>query len=321
VDVLGENLFWWFGVVEDRNDPLQLGRVRVRIAGLHSPLKQPDPTTGQGIETNALMWAHPLLPVTEASVSGVGQAPVGLVQGSWVFGFARDGKTCQDLVVVGTFGGIPTEKANPNAGFNDPEGKWPKEEYIGEPDTNRLARNDSQKQHPVLDAKEKARKKGVKTADGQTWDEPASPYNAEYPLNKVKETEGGHIVEFDDTPQHERIHVYHKAGTFQEIHPDGTSVVRIVGKNYTIVASDNNIAIDGKCNITVNSDCSLQVNGNATIDVQKDVTQTVHGNVKQHVSGNVNETVDSNKNTTVQGNYDVSVSGNFKVTAKRIDLN
>ena len=27
---------WFFGVVEDRNDPLQLGRVRVRAMGYHS---------------------------------------------------------------------------------------------------------------------------------------------------------------------------------------------------------------------------------------------------------------------------------------------
>ena len=36
-DFMGKDGFSWFvGVVEDRNDPAQLGRVRVRVLGRHS---------------------------------------------------------------------------------------------------------------------------------------------------------------------------------------------------------------------------------------------------------------------------------------------
>ena len=35
---------WWQGVVEDRNDPLKLGRCRVRILGYHTDNKQDIPT-------------------------------------------------------------------------------------------------------------------------------------------------------------------------------------------------------------------------------------------------------------------------------------
>ena len=35
-----------------------------------------------------------------------------------------------------------------------------------------------------------------------------------YPKNHVYETESGHIKEFDDTEGAERIHEYHKSGTF-----------------------------------------------------------------------------------------------------------
>ena len=35
-EFMGTNGFvWWQGVVEDRQDPLQLGRCRVRILGWH----------------------------------------------------------------------------------------------------------------------------------------------------------------------------------------------------------------------------------------------------------------------------------------------
>ena len=35
---------WWQGVVEDRNDPAKIGRVRVRILGYHTADKSELPT-------------------------------------------------------------------------------------------------------------------------------------------------------------------------------------------------------------------------------------------------------------------------------------
>ena len=48
---------WWYGVVEDRNDPLFLGRLKVRCIGWHTD----DKTPGQGIPTEDLPWAQVLL--------------------------------------------------------------------------------------------------------------------------------------------------------------------------------------------------------------------------------------------------------------------
>ena len=64
---MGRNGFSWFvGVVEDRNDPKYLGRVRVRCLGLHTDDNIKLPTAD-------LPWAHPMNPITSATVSGVGQ--------------------------------------------------------------------------------------------------------------------------------------------------------------------------------------------------------------------------------------------------------
>ena len=42
---LGKNNFIWFnGVVEDRNDPQKLGRLRVRCVGIHTDNKDELPT-------------------------------------------------------------------------------------------------------------------------------------------------------------------------------------------------------------------------------------------------------------------------------------
>ncbi|SVA13747.1 uncharacterized protein METZ01_LOCUS66601 [marine metagenome] len=124
---------WWQGVVEDRVDPLKLGRCRVRILGYHTNNKE-------RIPTQDLPWAYPSQPITSAAMNGVGTTPMGPVEGTWVFGFFRDGPNAQEPVITGTFGGIPEAEPNPTLGFNDPKGKYPLTTHILEPDTNRLAR-------------------------------------------------------------------------------------------------------------------------------------------------------------------------------------
>ena len=64
------------------------------------------------------------------------------------------------------------------------------------------------------------------------FDQPQPPYRAIYPFNHVLQTESGHIVEYDDTPHGERIHEYHRSGTFREVHPDGTVVKQNMSDKY-----------------------------------------------------------------------------------------
>jgi len=89
------------GVVEDRMDPAQLGRVRVRVFGIHSDNKEEVPT-------EALPWATVMMPATMAAQSGVGSVPPGLVVNTWVVLFFRDGMSCQDPIILGT---LPTNSS------------------------------------------------------------------------------------------------------------------------------------------------------------------------------------------------------------------
>ena len=67
---IGRNGFTWFvGVVEDRNDPIELGRVRVRAFGWHTDDKG-------AIPTDSLPWAVMINSIDSASVSGVGKSPI-----------------------------------------------------------------------------------------------------------------------------------------------------------------------------------------------------------------------------------------------------
>jgi hypothetical protein len=97
----GHTLFT--GVCECRNDPAMLGRVQVRIFGLHSP----DRTE---IPTEALPWATVMLPTTMAGMSGIGATSPGIMEGSWVVGFFRDGPSCQDPIIIGTLLGNASPK-------------------------------------------------------------------------------------------------------------------------------------------------------------------------------------------------------------------
>ena len=100
-EFMGKDGFvWWQGVVEDRHDPLYLGRCRIRILGWHTEDKADMPT-------EALPWAYPVQPILSAAQTGVGISPTGPVEGTWVVGFYRDGEQAQEPVFFGTLGGIP----------------------------------------------------------------------------------------------------------------------------------------------------------------------------------------------------------------------
>ena len=324
-EFIGRKGFTWFvGVIEDRNDPVKLGRLRVRCFGWHTEDK------GQ-IPTDKLPWAMPMNSINSAQTNNIGTSPTGLVEGAWVIGFFLDGDRAQEPVIMGTLATIPSELANTQEGFYDPNGKYP--QVIDEPDVNRLSRNDSDKPHDVLASKEIGRTTSVSTATGETWSEPASAYNATYPYNHVRETESGHIKEFDDTSGNERIHEYHKSGTFYEVQPDGTKVTRVVGENYTIVAKGNDVNIKGNCNLTIDQNCTTYIKGNWDIQVDGNKTEVVKGNVVESYAqdqGSIHATVVTGSRTVnvsdnvteVVGGYSIlNVTKNYDVDALRIDLN
>ena len=291
---------WWMGVVEDIMDPLKLGRVKVRCFDWHTPNKG-------AIPTSDLPWAQVVMPANNASISGVGTSPNGLKQGSWVLGFFLDGEKAQRPMVLGAIPGIPSTKSNPGVGFNDPEkmedgtGRYPT--VIHEPDTNRLARNDANNTHGVIASKNGSRSFGIPTAlmdpAGKHWettyvyDEPPSAYAAVYPNNHVFATQSGHIKEYDDTTHNERIHQYHKSGTFYEIDKAGIKTERIVANNYTIIAHDDNVYIKGICNLTIDSHCHTYIKGNWKVQVNGNKYETIHGNNTITVHKNQSETVNN----------------------------
>lgn len=320
-DFAGKNGFvWWVGVVEKINDPLKLGRCRVRCAGWHTDNKSLLPT-------DSLPWAQSSLPPNARDTYPPRE-------GDMVFGFFFDGENAQQPVILGVLPGIPLVKANEQKGFNDARvsvelqnsprtpasktyntdgtgikitEKSAAESYpriLDEPTTSRLARNDENMSKTFIQERKDNVVKSVPTATS-TWTEPTTQYAAKYPYNNVTETESGHIMEFDDTVGKERIHLAHRNGSFQEWFPAGDKVEKITKDNYEIVMGNDRVYIMGKCFITVQGDAEVYVKQSATVKVDKNVKMTVGGNFQADIGGTCKMTS----------------GGNMTLKAPRIDLN
>ena len=304
---MGKDGFQWFvGVVEDRQDPKTLGRLRVRCLGHHTEDLNKLPTAD-------LPWAHVMNPITSATVSGVGQSPLGVVEGTWVVGFFSDGPSAQQPVIMGTLPGVPSTlpTKDSNIGFQDvTNANYPK---YKETDVNRLSVNEKDADgneinpHSSLTIRRADRDLavGVAQIDGifegvaqiptdldiTSWDEPTTPYDASYPRNHVYESEGGHIKEFDDTPGKERIHERHTSGTGFEIHPDGSKVTRVKKDNYEVITDDNYLHIQGISRHTIDEGLRIRVNAKGEIGNNYNIEVGNNSNVNVEVNGgNINLT-------------------------------
>ncbi len=321
---MGMDGFVWFtGVVEDRNDPSKLGRVKVRCLGLHTE-------SLVDIPTEDLPWAHIMQSTNNPSMQGLGNTPSFLVEGTWVVGFFLDAVEKQQPLIMGTLPGIPQAVADKTKGFNDPNGTYPSEKIthsnhaIEESDVNRLARNDTDKAHAVVDKKDSSENRTTEVATANsstTWNEPASAYAASYPKNHVLETESGHIKEYDDTSGQERIHEYHTKGTFYEIDKDGNKSTRIVGDNYEVIAGSDFVNIKGSANLTIDSNCNTYIKGNWNIQVDGTKTEVVTGAVSETYKSTKTENVTGAVQETFSATQTTNVSSNVTITGSRIDLN
>jgi len=95
---LGKDGFiWWIGEIENRKDPLKLGRCQVRIMGWHTENKALLPTQD-------LPWAQTLLPLNNSRTINPPNV------GDWVMGFFMDGENAQFPIMMGIIPGIKKEQ-------------------------------------------------------------------------------------------------------------------------------------------------------------------------------------------------------------------
>ena len=199
------------------------------------------------------------------------------------------------------------ESGSFTTGFRDPNNKYPLSEYIGEPDTNRLARGIID--GTVVAKKDATRARGIpKALDLGSWDQPEATFGAQYPFNKVFETESGHVQEFDDTPGYERINTYHRSGTFSEIDPMGTQVNYIVGDNFVIMEKNGCVHVSGELNITVDGNANIYSRTDANIHVEQNATIKVGNNADIGVATDLTLAVGGDMKVKVAGDYSIQAA-------------
>jgi len=297
-DFLGLNNFvWWFGVVEDRLDPLELGRCRVRCFGWHNE-------SPNQIPVDKLPWAHPIVPYGLKSV----QPPT---EGTMVFGFFADGEDGLYPIIMGTVPGIPDEIRENTAGFTDPlsaadkrnaamprkintgasqlgkdtkgiriadedPSRYPK--YLNEPTISRLARpvrgekdgkfdgvTNESIANTTIDIQRKMRVTGIPTAAASQWDEAYPSYAAKFPYNNVTETESGHAFELDDTFGFERVQLSHRTGSTLEFANTGATKIKSTSSRQDITMGDQRTYVNGDKYETIDGDYYLQIGGKLRI--------------------------------------------------------
>lgn len=188
------------------------------------------------ITTADMEWAHVMLPNTSGSLGGVGDTPM-LEIGSNVIGFFLDSREKQLPMILGSYPIIPD--------LNDDKHSL-----------SYLAR-------------------GKQTLDkSRIGPEPASPYKAEYPNNRVIHTRSGHAIELDDTPEHERIHIYHKSGTYIEINSEGRIVIKSVEDSLDIVGGVKTIYAEGNINVASQENVKIEAARGIVMSAPGGVTVT-----------------------------------------------
>jgi len=285
---VGGRFAWFTGVVEDIYDPMEMGRVRVRCFGYHS-------ANTDEIAVSDLPWATVMTPINSAAMSGIGHSATGVLQGSWVIGFFRDGVSAQDPIILGTIPSISSE-TDMKMGFADPDGKYPISALVGQPDMPRESRSSAYTEAPAYAIRKDLRQEKVETAvppkvesvapaesdsyyTRSTWsnldvDEVVNPV---YPMNHSYHSESGHTKEVDDTPGYSRLMDMHRSGTYTEINNSGDKTTTIVGDNYVVVLGADNICIKGTANLTIDGDLRYLVKGNYHLEVEGNKTEYIKG--------------------------------------------
>lgn len=294
------------GVVEDNKDPLKASRVRVRIFEIHSD-------NILDVPTDTLPWATVDAPTVFGGLhQGIGVSSV-IDNGTWVRIYLEDESTSAP-VVVSIIPGIHTVK-DEGVGFTDPTGVYPLLSRLNEPDMNRLSRvenlsnGDSSTDYKtihqkIIDNKDTVSATNNVSGADVSQTEPDSTNNlSEYPYATVNETRSGHVVEFDDTPDNERIRYYHKSGSYMEIKPDGSIVHKSVG-------AENHYIHIGDVNEHIKKGVKRYIEENLDEIIKGSVQRAIEGNISENIIGNRNVQVDSNDTKKVLGDNTENISGN-----------
>jgi len=269
-------------IVENNIDPDKTGKVQVRIIGKHTENRSDD-SKNNYLAVTDLPWANTISSITSSNISGQCDFAVPAIGSVCICSYMDVDE--QYPILFGTIPKFLESLPDFTEGFSDPSGTNPISDLVGESQISRLARNEHIDETIIQDKIDNVEEDV--DCNGTEFSEPITPYDTVYPQNRVIETASGHFIEIDDTTGAERIHIYHKSGTFDEYHTDGSKVENIKSKKYKITISDDNtyiqgnknVRIEGSENVEIVTDQKTKVGGTKTTDITGVSTENAGGNI------------------------------------------
>jgi hypothetical protein len=314
---IGKSFVWFIARVADIEDPEYLGRVKIRV--LHQQTGELGRKMEKfGVNDEDLLWAWPLSAIQSASlnwqkvaekedasgvgglegfdtpdwIDAVGLSPTGIAVGTYVIGFYLDGHEQNIPMIFGTYHKKsivpepPTVAGSKMLQINEPEPNT----FDLFSDVAALARGKEG------DGGQTLPKNPAKAETLKVTSEPESAYKTQYPYNTTYTTKSGHAIEIDDTPGHERIHIWHKSGSYEEIANgppqdgekfEGRRVKKTTDSDYEIVMKDKNILIKQSKNEEIGKDVNIEIGRNGVINIDGRLNMDVKRGIRIDADGGV----------------------------------
>jgi len=242
--MFGNNIFRC--VVEDNKDPLFLGRVRLRVMGIHSPYKK-------NIPSDELPWSDVLQSPGMSNIIG---GNINIPVGTWGYCIALNESFTEFLMIGSIKGKIPeapeVDDTGEQIGFRGEDENYPFPVIPNEP-SNPLERPDgdhTKTQYVPI------------TVDSFTEPENTAD-NVDYPHNFVYEDHNGNIIEIDGSKDNPRIRIQHATGTRIDINTKGDVSIQASATGNVWLETPGIYAIDADGNIIIEGD--LKIVGNMEV--------------------------------------------------------
>lgn len=286
--------------VVDNNDPLKIGRVKLRVPEVLGPTVVTgwapckSMPYGGGQDAGMLFVPENGQGVYVEFMAGDVNRPI--YSGAW---FATEGEIDSDIPDIAKgkpFGERDLSRQNPKETI---------EATVRAPQPRVKAAGASIGQKFAVDQNNNVTENPVSPF---LVAEPPDPYDAEYPKNKIIRTRGGVLVELDSTDGKERINLHHPSGSYDEVAPDGSRTVK--SSNKTDIALNRSIIIvQGSRYGSIEGDDFLSVGGARNLfgsqglvdEVLRSRELITGNNFTNFVGGSFAETIEGNRHCFVDG--------------------
>lgn len=248
-----DGFIWWIGVVEDIDDPMLLGRMRVRIFGYHPQYKVDEniniETSINKVPISELPWAIQIMPTNMTNAYGTGNL------GDWVIGFFLDGKDAQEPAILGYIPALPpAETPTPDVLF----GKYGNNVRTFSHVYNNATNEPFRAQDYAEPGKEYSRRRdrfSYKTKSGHLLEFIDDVSSIQDSTVDIRHAGGARLLFAKNLAGTSSVYLIHPSGTHYKINTDGAvQILHTSGSNIQLTA-------DGNAHITAASGKDIYING------------------------------------------------------------